>query len=81
LAVFIDGCFWHGCPEHGRQPRTNESYWFRKLQRNRERDREVDSALRAAGWTVVRIWEHVPVAEATAVIADLLAISRATGTT
>ncbi len=58
LAVFIDGCFWHGCPKHGSQPRTNSQYWEGKLLRNAARDRLVNVALRAYGWTVVRVWEH-----------------------
>lgn len=58
VAVFIDGCFWHVCPQHGRQPTTNEWYWTPKLQRNLERDNAANTALREAGWTVLRIWEH-----------------------
>lgn len=58
IAVFVDGCFWHVCPEHGRQPTTNEWYWAPKLRRNMERDQRVNAALKAAGWTVVRLWEH-----------------------
>jgi DNA mismatch endonuclease (patch repair protein) len=58
LAIFIDGCFWHGCPEHGRCPETNSAYWSPKLARNAERDREDDRALREAGWQVLRVWEH-----------------------
>jgi DNA mismatch endonuclease (patch repair protein) len=58
LAVFVDGCFWHGCPKHGREPGTNADYWVPKLSRNRMRDREVTRKLRADGVSVVRIWEH-----------------------
>jgi DNA mismatch endonuclease (patch repair protein) len=58
LAIFIDGCFWHGCPEHGTSPRTNAYYWSRKLESNRARDARIDGALEAAGWRVLRIWEH-----------------------
>ncbi|MGY1784688.1 very short patch repair endonuclease [Geodermatophilus sp. SYSU D00698] len=58
VAVFVDGCFWHVCPQHGRQPDRNQWYWSPKLQRNVERDRRADSALKASGWTVVRVWEH-----------------------
>lgn len=58
VAVFVDGCFWHCCPEHGRQPSVNSQYWSPKLQRNVERDRLADSALSDDGWSVVRIWEH-----------------------
>ena len=66
VAVFIDGCFWHACPDHGSQPKNNEWYWSPKLARNVERDRAADAALAQAGWTVVRLWEHVPVPEAVA---------------
>ncbi len=58
VAVFLDGCFWHRCPEHGSAPKANEQYWTPKLARNVERDRRIDGALSAAGWTVVRVWEH-----------------------
>ena len=64
VAVFVDGCFWHACPEHGSKPKSNEWYWSPKLARNVERDRAADAALAAAGWTVVRLWEHVPLADA-----------------
>ena len=64
VAVFVDGCFWHGCPEHGVSPKTNTSYWEPKLRRNGERDRRDSAMLRDAGWTVLRIWEHVPAEEA-----------------
>jgi len=60
LAVFLDGCFWHRCPEHGNSPRTNSGYWSTKLDHNVERDRKVIAAMDATGWTVLRIWEHVP---------------------
>jgi DNA mismatch endonuclease (patch repair protein) len=59
LAVFIDGCFWHSCPEHGKRPKRNTAYWHPKLTRNMERDAENTAALTRAGWTVLRIWEHV----------------------
>jgi DNA mismatch endonuclease, patch repair protein len=58
LAIFIDGCFWHQCPEHGQMPARNVDYWRPKLDRNRERDREVNERLEGAGWTVLRFWEH-----------------------
>jgi DNA mismatch endonuclease (patch repair protein) len=58
LAMFVDGCFWHGCPKHATQPKTNAAFWRRKLARNQERDREVGRLLRARGWRVMRIWEH-----------------------
>ncbi|HEX9774104.1 MAG TPA: very short patch repair endonuclease [Actinomycetota bacterium] len=65
-AVFVDGCFWHRCPDHGTMPRANPDYWRRKLQRNVWRDRSVDRELRASGWFVVRVWEHEPLADAAA---------------
>ena len=58
VAVFVDGCFWHRCPEHGSSPKTNAGWWSRKLDTNVERDRATDTALAEAGWTVIRIWEH-----------------------
>lgn len=64
VAVFIDGCFWHRCPEHGTRPRTNSDYWRVKLDRNVARDRRNDDALAACGWAVVRVWEHEDVVDA-----------------
>ena len=68
VAVFVDGCFWHACPEHGSKPKNNEWYWSPKLEKNVERDRAVDHALAQAGWTVVRLWEHVPLEDAVAAV-------------
>jgi DNA mismatch endonuclease, patch repair protein len=70
LAVFIDGCYWHFCPEHGHFPVSNPGYWNGKLTRNVERDRETDFLLEAAGWKVLRYWEHTPVNEIAAAILD-----------
>lgn len=64
VAVYVDGCFWHSCPEHGTRPKANSDWWDRKLARNRERDRETDRVLRENGWEVVRIWEHEDPVEA-----------------
>ena len=58
VAVFIDGCFWHGCPQHGRKPNINRSYWLSKLRRNQQRDVYVKRELSKIGWTVLRFWEH-----------------------
>jgi DNA mismatch endonuclease (patch repair protein) len=58
VAVFVHGCFWHGCPEHATWPKANAAWWRAKIERNRERDRETERALDADGWTVVRVWEH-----------------------
>src|SRR5690348_16511385 len=72
LAVFVDGCFWHACPEHGSKPKNNEWYWSPKLVRNVERDQLNDTSLTLAGWTVVRLWEHVPVDEAVSAVVSAL---------
>ena len=61
IAVYLDGCFWHCCPEHGQLPRANRGYWKPKLERNVRRDKEVTKALSREGWTVIRIWEHEPI--------------------
>jgi DNA mismatch endonuclease (patch repair protein) len=58
VAVYVDGCFWHSCPEHGTRPKANAEWWEQKLNRNQERDAETDRTLRENGWAVVRIWEH-----------------------
>ncbi|RZB17129.1 very short patch repair endonuclease [Streptomyces sp. F001] len=58
VAVFIDGCYWHGCPEHYVPPKTNPGYWSDKVARNIARDRDTDERLQAAGWLVLRFWEH-----------------------
>jgi DNA mismatch endonuclease (patch repair protein) len=58
IAVFIDGCFWHGCPSHGRTPRRNAQYWAAKINKNRARDARNNEVLTAAGWLVLRFWEH-----------------------
>jgi DNA mismatch endonuclease (patch repair protein) len=72
VAVFVDGCFWHACPEHGSKPAVNQGYWNPKLLRNVERDQAADAALAGAGWQVVRLWEHVPLDDAvTAVVTAL----------
>jgi len=61
LAVMVDGCFWHSCPEHGSRPKSNQAWWEAKIGRNVERDGETDRALAEAGWAVIRVWEHEPV--------------------
>ena len=57
VALFVDGCFWHGCPRHGRTPKSRVAFWTAKLTRNAQRDHAVAHALRAAGWRVLRVWE------------------------
>jgi DNA mismatch endonuclease (patch repair protein) len=58
IAVFLDGCFWHGCPQHATQPKSNAEWWRSKLSKNMSRDVETTEHLRAEGWTVLRFWEH-----------------------
>ena len=77
VAVFIDGCFWHGCPIHYRVPGTNAGYWEPKITRNVERDAETTLALAAAGWRVLRYWEHQSAVEIVADIALELSQARA----
>lgn len=60
LAVFVDGCFWHCCPQHGNMPQANSDYWSEKLSRNVARDKDVDLALASEHWQVLRAWEHEP---------------------
>lgn len=64
VAVFVDGCFWHGCPEHGTQPRANSDWWTTKLAANKARAEDTDRLLHEAGWRVVRVWEHEDVVTA-----------------
>jgi DNA mismatch endonuclease (patch repair protein) len=64
VAVFVDGCFWHGCPKHGSRPRSNSAWWRTKLAANEARDADTNRILEHAGWVVVRIWEHEPANEA-----------------
>lgn len=68
VAVSVDGCFWHSCPEHATSPAANADWWARKLAANVRRDRETDAHLRALGWHVVRIWEHASVDSAVAAV-------------
>lgn len=74
LAIMVDGCFWHGCPQHCVPPKHNAEWWAEKLARNRARDTETTALLEAAGWRVLRLWEHEPVDTAltriTAALAD-----------
>lgn len=58
IAIFVDGCFWHGCPKHYRAPKTRKFYWLPKIKRNKERDKEANKKLKKEGYSVIRIWEH-----------------------
>jgi DNA mismatch endonuclease (patch repair protein) len=72
VAVFVDGCYWHGCPEHGTTAKTNATYWGPKIRRNRDRDGETDHLLVEAGWVSMRIWEHEDALEAAERIASVV---------
>ena len=56
--IFVNGCFWHGCPDHATWPKSNEAFWRHKIEANITRDRRIDAALEDAGWAVIRVWEH-----------------------
>lgn len=58
VVVFVDGCFWHGCPDHGTKPKANAAFWAKKISDNRQRDADTDERRKAAGWKVARVWEH-----------------------
>ncbi|RCV86923.1 very short patch repair endonuclease [Billgrantia montanilacus] len=64
LVVFVDGCFWHGCPLHGTWPKNNAEFWRNKIETNRQRDSDTNRRLTTLGWHVLRVWEHEPAAEA-----------------
>lgn len=76
VAVYIDGCFWHSCPEHGTSPRNNGAWWTAKLEANRVRDADTDQRLGQAGWAVLRVWEHEDPDAAAARVAELVALRR-----
>jgi DNA mismatch endonuclease (patch repair protein) len=76
MAVFVDGCFWHGCPSHYREPITNADFWKAKLARNVRRDAAVDAELARMGWTVLRVWEHELRAAPEAVLDTVLSAAR-----
>lgn len=76
VAVFMDGCYWHGCPDHGTRPRTNASYWGSKIEGNMARDRDTDERLTEAGWTVLRYWEHQDAHEVAAQVMEALKEAR-----
>ncbi len=79
VAVMVDGCYWHGCPEHGTWPKTNAAFWRAKIEGNQRRDRETDQALRDAGWVPVRVWEHDDPMRAAQDIAHLVEVRRRGG--
>jgi DNA mismatch endonuclease (patch repair protein) len=71
IAVFVDGCFWHGCPEHYTSPVRNAEFWKRKVERNMRRDRKADQDLAELGWIAIRIWEHEISQDLDAVVAKI----------
>ncbi|REE99880.1 very short patch repair endonuclease [Thermomonospora umbrina] len=79
VAVFLDGCFWHGCPEHHTKARTNADYWAEKVEVNRRRDTETDRLLAEADWLVIRVWEHEDPQRAATRVAEAVRARRAGG--
>ncbi len=77
VAVFVDGCFWHSCPEHGNLPTANREWWRTKLELNVARDRRNDAAFEEAGWRVIRVWEHESLHDAADRIATAISDSNA----
>ncbi|WP_353215187.1 very short patch repair endonuclease [Salinisphaera hydrothermalis] len=73
IAVFVDGCFWHGCPEHATWPKRNAEFWRQKIEANRRRDMDTNDRLRSIGWTVLRFWSHDSPAEAAKAVARVVA--------
>ena len=76
VAVFVDGCFWHGCPIHGTWPKANAEFWRKKIETNRQRDLDTNRRLEKAGWKVIRIWEHENPKEAAEMIAEVVEYRR-----
>jgi DNA mismatch endonuclease (patch repair protein) len=72
VAIFVDGCFWHSCPEHATVPKHNQAWWQTKLAGNVDRDRDTDHRLTQSGWIVLRVWEHEPASAAADRIEELL---------
>jgi DNA mismatch endonuclease (patch repair protein) len=72
VAVFVDGCFWHGCPDHASWPKANSAWWRDKIETNRARDRDTDARLAEAGWLALRVWEHEPPQDAAQRIASVI---------
>lgn len=77
IAVFVDGCFWHGCPEHATWPKRNADFWRQKIETNRARDADTDARLQAIDWMVLRIWEHESPVAAAETVTKLIAKARA----
>ncbi|WP_175983514.1 very short patch repair endonuclease [Burkholderia vietnamiensis] len=74
IAIFVDGCFWHGCPEHATWPKRNTELWRQKIETNRLRDADTNERLRSIGWTVLRFWSHESPDDSARVVADMVAM-------
>jgi len=72
IAIFVDGCFWHGCPEHASWPKRNAEFWRQKIETNQLRDTDTNERLRSLGWTVLRFWSHESPTDAAAVVANMV---------
>ena len=76
IAILVDGCFWHGCPEHATWPKQNSEFWRQKIEANRARDIDTNERLRGIGWTVLRFWEHESPIEAAEAVAQTVAMAK-----
>ncbi|WP_276517835.1 very short patch repair endonuclease [Stenotrophomonas acidaminiphila] len=76
IAIFVDGCFWHGCPEHATWPKRNSDFWRKKIETNRARDADTNERLRNIGWTELRFWEHEPPTDAADIVIQTVAMGR-----
>lgn len=76
IAIFVDGCFWHGCPKHGTWPKQNAEFWRQKIEKNRLRDADTNSKLVDIGWTVLRFWEHLSPVEAAEAAMETVLIAK-----
>ncbi|MFP3709386.1 very short patch repair endonuclease [Paraburkholderia sp. SIMBA_009] len=74
IAIFVDGCFWHGCPEHATWPKRNAEFWRQKIEANRQRDADTNERLQSLGWTVLRFWSHQSPTEAARTVAHMVAM-------
>lgn len=79
IAVFVDGCFWHGCPEHATWPKRNAEFWRQKIEANRQRDMDTNDRLRSLGWRVLRFWSHESPSEAAKIVACTVALADSNG--
>lgn len=76
IAVYVDGCFWHGCPIHGTWPKANADFWKQKIQTNQRRDADTNAVLRQADWTIIRVWEHDDVCAAADQVESVVVMAR-----